>query len=391
MKNTQKFDVIIVGGAMVGSALACALANSGLKIALLEKHQPTPYASDQAMDLRVSAISIASQQLLEQAGAWSTIMSMRSAPYRYLETWEGNNSNLIFDSQEMGRQHLGHIIENRLIQLAFWQQLLDLDNVEIIVGNSVTNMQSVMDGYQMTVGERELHCKLLVGADGANSSVREMANIGITAWDYEQHAMLININTAAAQQNKTWQQFHASGPRAFLPLSGHKASLVWYDSPKRIKQLANMSKEQLKRQIIECFPDRIGEFDVEASGSFPLTRRHAQQYFKPNLCLVGDAAHTINPLAGQGVNLGFKDVALLSQTIKQAIEEGQCWWHVDTLAKYQQQRRPDNLLMQGAMDLFYLTFSNNNVGLRLIRNGALKIAEKTNWGKNKVMKYAMGL
>lgn len=387
----QQFDVVIVGGGMVGGALACALAPTGLKVAVIEKNKPTAYTPEQKMDLRVSAISVASEQLLAEIGAWPHVLKMRSCPYRYLETWEAPGSNLLFDSQNMNRNHLGHIVENRLIQLSLWQQLELFDNIELFVGESITGLSTITDGYQIDLLDKQLSCKLLVGADGASSMVRQAANIGVTAWDYDQHAMLINITTRAPQQDITWQQFSPNGPRALLPLSDNKASLVWYDKPETIKGLNNLSNDALKQQIVKHFPQRLGEFTVDAHGSFPLTRRHAQQYFKPNLCLVGDAAHTINPLAGQGVNLGFKDVVALSRVIKDAVEEGQCWWSNDTLACYEKARRGDNLLMQSAMDLFYLSFSNERLPLKLLRNTALKLAEKSSWGKSKVMKYAMGL
>lgn len=390
-KEMQQFDVIIVGGGMVGGVLACALAPSGLRIAVIERSEPAAYQSDQPMDLRVSAISVASQQLLESVGAWQHVEAMRKCPYRFLETWEGENSNVVFDSQAMGREHLGHIIENRVIQLSVWQQLANTSNVELLIGQDIKQLEALTDGYRVHTQTGLLECKLLIGADGANSMVRDAANIGVTAWDYAQHAMLINITTEQSQQDITWQQFTPNGPRALLPLSGNKASLVWYDKPEVIKKLANMPTDALKQQIIENFPSRLGGFTVDNCGAFPLTRRHAQQYVKSNVCIVGDAAHTINPLAGQGVNLGFKDVAALSELINQAANSGQCWWANELLAQYEKARRGDNLLMQGAMDLFYVTFSNQHLPIKLLRNTALRVAGKSSWGKNKVMKYAMGL
>ena len=387
----QQFDIVIVGGGMVGGALACALAQLGLTIAVVEQNTPAPYDEQQAMDLRVSAISAASEQLLEQVGAWAHLKQMRSCPYRYLETWENNDSHLVFDSAEMSRDHLGHIVENRLIQLALWQQMLTFSNVTLLEGQTIEKIERSDDGYQLSLGEQKIGCHLLVGADGANSMVRQAGNIGVTAWDYRQHAMLINITTKESQQNITWQQFTPNGPRALLPLAGNKASLVWYDSPATIRELSNLSLGQLKQQIVSEFPDRLGEFEVNDKGSFPLTRRHAQQYYQDNLVIVGDAAHTINPLAGQGVNLGFKDVMALSQVITEAHQQGQYWWQGDVLQRYQKSRRGDNLLMQSAMDLFYLTFSNDKQPVKLLRNTVLKIASQSNWGKKQVMKYAMGL
>ena len=387
----QHYDIIIVGGGMVGSALACQLASTSLKIAVIEKSAPQHFEHNQVMDLRVSAISSASQQLLNETQAWPLIEKMRSCPYRYLETWESTNSHLLFDSKAMERDCLGHIVENRVIQLALWQQFTQYDNIDVIDNHTIKLINPTNDGYLITLGNQQLSCRLLIGADGANSMVRQAANIGVTSWDYQQHAMLINISTKAPQQDITWQQFFPSGPRAFLPLSGHNASLVWYDSPQRIKMLSQLPYEQLHREVSTHFPDRLGEFTINNAGSFPLTRRHAQQYVKSNVCIVGDAAHTINPLAGQGVNLGFKDVQSLSQVIRDAVNHNECWWHESILKRYEIKRRQDNLLMQSAMDAFYLTFSNEFTPLKLIRNVALKVAQQSTWGKNQVMKYAMGL
>lgn len=390
-KSMQQYDIIIVGGGMVGSALACKLAASSLKIAIIERQSPIPFNEQQAMDLRVSAISASSQQLLKDLNVWDDIEIMRSCPYRYLETWEGQNSHLLFDSHEMGRDSLGHIVENRIIQLALWERLKALDNVTIVSGESINKMSATGCGYHLQLSDQTLSCKLLIGADGANSLVRSTANIGVTAWDYQQHAMLISITTAIGQQDITWQKFYPSGPRALLPLKGNNASLVWYDSPQRIKSLANLPLSQLKQEIINSFPDRLGDFEISEVGSFPLTRRHAQQYVKPHVCLVGDAAHTINPLAGQGVNLGLKDITCLADVICHAHDNNEAWWNQNILTRYENKRRNDNLLMQSAMDVFYLTFSNEFSPIHFARNSALKIAQQFTWGKKQVMKYAMGL
>ncbi|MGB1298880.1 MAG: FAD-dependent monooxygenase [Psychrobium sp.] len=387
----QQYDIAIVGGGMVGSTLACALSSSNLSIAVIEKAEPKPFSIEQPMDLRVSAISAASADLLKAVNAWDAVLAMRSCPYRYLETWEGPTSNLLFDSQQMGHPQLGHIIENRLIQLALWQQMQTHSNIELLCGATISQITRVENGHQLSIGDDVVHCKLLIGADGANSMVRSASNIGVTSWDYAQHAMLINITTELPQQDITWQQFYPSGPRALLPLSENNASLVWYDSPSRIKALSQLPLSQLKNEIVEHFPNRLGEFDVDNAGAFPLTRRHAQQYVKDHLCILGDAAHTINPLAGQGVNLGFKDVVALSSVICNAVSRDEPWWDKKVLQQYESKRRPDNLLMQSAMDVFYLTFSNDSSPLKLLRNTALKAAQRSAWGKKQVMKYAMGL
>ncbi|MGF1907990.1 2-octaprenyl-3-methyl-6-methoxy-1,4-benzoquinol hydroxylase [Vibrio kasasachensis] len=381
----NKFDIAVIGGGMVGAAIALGFAKQGRQVVLVEGHAPQPYSEQQPMDIRVSAISHQSVQILDQLGAWQSIQATRICPYRRLETWEHPECRVRFHSDELGLEQLGYIVENRLIQLGLWQQFEQYPNLTVICPDSLASI-SVEDSVQINLNSgATLSAEWLVGADGANSKVREQAGIGITAWDYRQHCMLINVETEFAQQDITWQQFYPSGPRSFLPLCGKQGSLVWYDSPKRIEQLSNMSHDQLREEILTHFPAELGDIKVLRHGSFPLTRRHAQQYVKNHCILVGDSAHTINPLAGQGVNLGFKDVeALLNVTAGESLS-------ADVLAAYERKRRSDNLLMQSGMDLFYKGFSNDIRPLKLLRNAALKIAENAGPVKKHVLKYALGL
>jgi 2-octaprenyl-3-methyl-6-methoxy-1,4-benzoquinol hydroxylase len=385
----EQYDVIVAGGGMVGAATAIGLAQQGLEVAVIEGYAPQPFMSAQAMDLRVSAISPRSVVLLEQLGAWQAVMAMRLCPFKRLETWENPECRTRFNADEMQLQQLGYIVENRVIQLALWQQFEQYDNITLLCPATMVAATAIDEGYQVELDDGSLfNCGLLIGADGANSQVRQQANIGITAWDYRQHCMLINIATQLPQQDITWQQFTPTGPRSFLPLPGHQGSLVWYDSPARIRQLSAMPAAQLHAEIVATFPSELGEFTVLNHGSFPLTRRHAQTYYKPNVVLLGDAAHTINPLAGQGVNLGFKDVACLLEKISQAGNE---WQQPQVLVNYERCRHPDNLIMQTGMDFFYSTFSNNIGPLKLLRNVGLRAADHTGAIKKHVLKYAMGI
>ncbi|OBU21322.1 2-octaprenyl-3-methyl-6-methoxy-1,4-benzoquinol hydroxylase [Photobacterium aquimaris] len=385
----EQYDVIVAGGGMVGAAAAIGLAQQGFEVAVIEGYAPAPFVAEQVMDLRVSAISPYSVALLEQLGAWQAVLAMRLCPFKRLETWEHPECRTRFNADEMQLQQLGYIVENRVIQLALWQQFEQYDNIRLLCPATMAAATAIDDGYQVELNDGALiKCSLLIGADGANSQVRQQASIGITAWDYRHHCMLINIATALPQQDITWQQFTPAGPRSFLPLSGHQGSLVWYDSPARIRQLSAMPSLQLQAEITAAFPSELGDFTVLNHGSFPLTRRHAQTYYKPNVVLLGDAAHTINPLAGQGVNLGFKDVGCLLEKISQA---GKDWQQPQVLAKYERCRRPDNLLMQTGMDFFYSTFSNDIGPLKLLRNVSLRIADHTGGIKKQVLKYAMGI
>jgi len=391
--DTQLFDVILVGGGMVGAATAIGLAKQGLQVAVIESFAPEAYSPEQVLDVRVSAISVASEQLLEQLGALDSLLKMRNVPYLGLETWELDGCITQFHSSQIGASHLGHIVENRLVQLALWEQMQQWDAIKLFCPERVATFSRLTDGVSVHLQSGiKLEAKLLVGADGANSQVRQWAGIGISGWDYAQSAMLINIQTAQGQQDVTWQQFTPSGPRSLLPLPGNHASLVWYDDANRIKQLMQLNNKQLADQIRQHFPARLdNDFTVEAKGSFALTRRHAKTYFKPNVVILGDAAHTINPLAGQGVNLGFKDVEALLSVIKAALTEDKPWWSTEVLGKYQAKRYLDNQLMMTTMDVFYAGFSNDILPLKLLRNGALKLANINSPIKQTVLKYAMGL
>ncbi|MCU8086930.1 FAD-dependent monooxygenase [Shewanella sp. SM21] len=391
--ESTEFDVILVGGGMVGAATAIGLAQQGLQVAVIESFAPEAYQAEQPLDVRVSAISVASETLLKRLGALDSLLKMRNVPYLGLETWELDGCITQFHCSQIGASHLGHIVENRLIQLALWQQMTQLAGITLYCPDKVVAFARDSDGVSVHLqSNSKLTAKLLVGADGAHSQVRQWAGIGISGWDYAQSAMLININMAQGQQDVTWQQFTPKGPRSLLPLPGNNASLVWYDDANRIKQLMQLNNKQLADQIRVHFPARLdADFTVENKGSFGLTRRHAQRYYSHNVVILGDAAHTINPLAGQGVNLGFKDVEAFLAVIKEALTQNNLWWSNEVLAQYQRKRYRDNQLMMTAMDLFYAGFSNDILPLKLLRNGALKLANINSPLKKTVLKYAMGL
>ncbi|KDM91198.1 2-octaprenyl-3-methyl-6-methoxy-1,4-benzoquinol hydroxylase [Photobacterium galatheae] len=385
----EQFDVVIAGGGMVGAAAALGMARQGRKVAVIEGEQPTPYNNSQAMDLRVSAISAQSVKLLKRLNAWDNISAMRLCPFRRLETWEHPECRTRFNAADLALSELGFMVENRVIQLGLWQAFEGVPNLTLICPARLAQFERNEAGYQVTLDNGQvLQSRWLVGADGANSRVRQQANIGITAWDYRQHCMLIHVETELPQQDITWQQFTPQGPRSFLPLPGHQGSLVWYDSPARIKQLSAMTSAQLEAEILKTFPTELGPIKVLNKGSFPLTRRHAQSYYSEGIVLLGDAAHTINPLAGQGVNLGFKDVDVL---LDEMANGGQYWFETQVLKRYEQRRRPDNLFMQTGMDVFYKAFSNDLKPVVFMRNLGLKLAEHTGPLKHKVLQYALGL
>jgi 2-octaprenyl-3-methyl-6-methoxy-1,4-benzoquinol hydroxylase len=388
---TQKWDVTVVGGGMVGAALASGLAAQGFKVAVLEQQEPAEFDASSNPDVRISAIGAASVALLKQLDVWPLIQRMRCTSYRKLETWEWHTAQVSFDAQSLGLPELGYMVENSVLQRALWQRLQQ-QGVELISPARLQAMQPGNGGWQLTLenGDRLL-TKLVVGADGANSQVRQLAGMGIRGWNYAQSCMLISVRCEQDAGDCTWQQFTPDGPRAFLPLFDRWASLVWYDSPARIRQLQAMNMAQLGQQIATHFPARLGKVTPVSAGSFPLVRRHATRYVLPGLALVGDAAHTINPLAGQGVNLGYRDVDALIDTLVASRDRAENWASEGVLKRYQRKRQKDNLLMQSGMDLFYFAFSTPVAPLRIVRNLGLMVAERSGVLKRQALKYALGL
>ncbi|MGC6409028.1 FAD-dependent monooxygenase [Bisgaard Taxon 45] len=385
-------DIIVVGGGMVGAACALGLGQQGHQVQLIE-HAPLPqFQPDSPYDLRISAISVASVNLLKQLGAWQYIEHMRICPYRALETWEMEGFSTAFHSHELNLPELGFMVENNVVQLGLWQAISTIENIQTCVGNVIPKVVKCGENWQIFLANGEIYqAPLIIAADGANSKLRQIANIGTTGWQYRQSCLLITVDTELEQQDITWQQFYPSGPRAFLPLLGKQACLVWYDSPQCIQNLKQLSKEKLAERIEQAFPTRLGKIKVQAANSFDLARTHAQAYFKQGIVLVGDAAHTINPLAGQGVNLGFKDVRILLEVLQQATQKGESLASDMVLLRYQRKRKADNLLMQTGMDIFYKTFKEDLLPLKIVRNATLFLANKATPLKKQALKYALGL
>ncbi len=393
MKN---FDCVVIGGGMIGAASAVALANLGLKIALVELSPCHEFSAQSSFDLRVSAISVATQQLLEQLDAWHSLSQKRMCPYSRLGVWETELSYTEFDAQKIEQPILGHIVENKLIQLSLWEVISSNNNITTFCPDTLKAFTQNTEQVIVELESQTITAKLLIAADGANSKVRTLANIGVTGWDYNQSAMLINVETQLPQQNITWQQFYETGPVAMLPLSGESelggyASLVWYHQKSEIKRLSSLSNHQLEEEIMDNFPTRLGKIKVIDKGAFPLTRKHANSYQKGRVLLLGDSAHTINPMAGQGVNIGFKDVKALQQIVAKAIGNGESWSDIHVLARYEKQRRNDNLMMMTTMDMLYSSFSHPSTIVKVARNIGLMLANHSGAIKNKALAYACGL
>ncbi|ADP99147.1 FAD-dependent monooxygenase [Marinobacter adhaerens] len=409
---TQVFDIVVVGAGMVGAALATGLGQNGFRVALVDRAQPPDFDPESAPDIRVSALSAGSERYLQSLGAWDHILGMRSTPYRRLAVWDETRyplQNLVprklaevqFDATELGAHHLGHIVENSVTQQALWQTAEACPQVSLFHGQGVASLAQSGDTATVTLDDdRELLASLVVGCDGAQSRIRDLAGIGVTRNQYDQQAMVISVRYQGPVEDITWQGFHPSGPRAFLPL--HSAgpehpgeswgSLVWYDSPEELARLKAMDDSTLMNEIQSSFPASLPLLThIDSKASFPIARQHAKHYHSGRVVLAGDSAHTINPLAGQGVNLGFQDAQALQSALKEAKRAGDDLANPKWLNLYEQQRRPANRRMMLTMDVFYHLFSNRIPPVHLLRNLGLGAARALPFARNRVARYAMGI
>ena len=386
------YDIVICGGGMIGAALATLLAPHGFSIAILDGHKPSRYDLSQKFDLRISALSPKSAQVMQQSAAWEILQGMRLCPYKRMRVWEvAGFGDLTFSANQVGVAELGHIVENRLVQLSLWQALQSNDNVKIICPASPEHFHR--DGKAMLIDldtGQSISARLVVGADGAQSKVRQGFGVGVNRGQYQQACLVASVNTQLGQQDITWQRFVNTGPQAFLPLLGQHGSVVWYHQTDHARALANLPNVDLAGEIMAHFPAELGAIEVTEKASFGLQKQHAQSYCMDGMVLVGDAAHVINPLAGQGVNLGFQDVSSLAETLKEARNSGEDWSTIGVLSRYQKQRKLANSIMLHSMDAFHHGFSQTGTKSKWLRNMVLASA-KVPLIKKQIIRYAMGI
>ncbi len=393
MNANDEFDLIIAGGGMVGAALACALGANGLRVAVLEAREPEADWPVGDVANRVSALSRASQALLENLGAWPRMRELGLSPYRAMQVWDqGGSGGIRFDSAEIGEPDLGHIVENRVTQLALWERLAGLPTVQRLCPARALDFECGANRLRVQLDSgRELGARLLVGADGRDSAIRERAGIATQGWAYDQHALVANVSHERPHQETAWQRFRIDGPLAFLPLADGRSSIVWSTSPQRARELLALDEETFCEALGEAFEYRLGVVTgAGPRGVFPLRLQHAERYVLPRLALVGDAAHAIHPLAGQGVNLGFMDAAQLADEVLAAVEQGRDPGAMLVLRRYERARKGENMAMLGAMDAFKRMFSNDLAPLRLVRNLGLDLADRVTPLKRFFLRRALG-
>jgi 2-octaprenylphenol hydroxylase len=397
-------DLIIVGAGMVGSALALALQDSGLEILLVDGGELSvkPFAPDSAFEPRVSALSVASQRILERLGVWPAIAARRSSAYRDMQVWDGSGTgNIHFSAASVHAETLGHIVENRVVQDALLEGLLE-SNIGLLANSRLAQMRRSGDDWLLTLEDgRELRAPLLIAADGANSTVRRFAGCATREWDYLHHAIVTSVRCSQPHQATAWQRFTDDGPLAFLPLHApadspmageNWCSIVWSTTPVEAERLMALDDAQFCVELGKAFEHRLGTVEhADRRMCIPLRQRHAKRYIEPGLALVGDAAHSIHPLAGQGVNLGFLDAAVLAQVLLRAHERGESLADERVLSRYERRRMPHNLAMMAAMEGFQRLFQADPLPVRWLRNSGLKWVDDLPEAKALFVRQALGL
>ena len=388
------YDILVVGGGMVGAAFAASMTGKGLRLAVLEAREPRREWPRGEVDLRVSALSRASQRLLERLGAWQRVAELGASPYRRMRVWDAVGGGAItFDAADLGEADLGHIVENRVIQLALWERLEQAPDLDLICPAAISDLERGDEGARVVLADgRTIECRLLVGADGRDSLVRELAGIGTRGWDYDQRAIVANVRPAEWHEETAWQRFLPTGPLAFLPLADGRCSIVWSATDGRAEELMALDDDAFSDALTEAIEQRLGPVRVEGPrAAVPLRLQHADRYVEPGLALIGDAAHAIHPLAGQGVNLGLLDAAELAAALDLALEARRGIASAWTLRRYERARRGDNLAMLAAMDGFKRLFGNSLPPLAAVRSLGLALTDQIAPLKRRLMQRALGL
>ena len=406
MANQTDFDIVIVGGGAVGSAVASLLGQINktvqgdkqqLKIALIESYEPPQFDPSQ-VDPRVAALTEKTRLIFEQIGIWQQLVDKRVCAYKAMNVWDAEGTGRItFDCQQVQQPNLGHIVENSALVSTLIEHLKQQPNIELYCPANIVDYQLQQDVITLTLDNQSvLSAQLLIAADGANSAVREHFQFATKQWDYGQHAIVTTITSENSNQLTAWQRFMPTGPLAFLPLNNigndHCCSIVWSQDTAEAKRLMALEDKDFCKELSRASEHCLGQvLKIEKRHLIPLRQSHATDYVMPRLALTGDAAHSIHPLAGQGANLGFSDAQVLAEEIAKAFARDLDLGDVSVLKPYQRRRKPENLATMAAMEGFKRLFGSQNSTLRLLRNYGLSAINGLGAIKNKLIKQAMGL
>lgn len=397
----RQFDIVIVGAGMVGLTLANLLAQSerhdALNILLIDAGKKPAFAADSDVSLRVSAIASGSTELLARIGVWDDIVNTRACPYRNMRVWDAPGNvegpeTLCFDAAEFAVPQLGFIVENVLIQGALLKHL-ESSAVTVRFETPITSLNKVGDRYEVELAGGELLASdLLIGADGAASFVRTSAAIGITAWQYSQTAFVTHLQPEKSHRNTAWQRFLKTGPIGLLPLIDGRVSTVWSTTAAQAAAALDASDEQLQVMLTNATDNVLGKLTPSGPrGSFPLKAQHADQYVLPGLALVGDAAHAVHPLAGQGANLGLADAETLVSVITAALAANENPGDLPTLRKYERARKGANQTMLHFIDGLNRLFSNDSTSLARLRGTGMRLFNRSGPIRERAVQVALGI
>ncbi len=392
--SDASYDVVIQGGGMAGLALAAALIPSGLEVAVLESRRLRRWRPGGEPELRVSALTVASERILRNLGAWESMRRAPLSPFDAIEVHDSESGAFLkFDGADIGISHLGHIVENVLTQTALYDRVAVANNIQLFNPAAIAELRPQRsDRLELLLEDgRRIATRLLVGADGAGSAVRQAADIACERVGYGQVAIVGVIRCQRPHGQVARQRFLPGGPLALLPLADGRCSIVWSVPEGEHERLLGLSPEHFCAELTAASDAMLGEvLTVGERAGFALARQHAERYIAPRVALIGDAAHTIHPLAGQGINLGLLDAASLAQVIEQAAASGRDIGSMAVLRRYERWRKGENLLMQRAMDGFHLLFANRNPLLVGLRGLGLELTQRLPPVKMLYMHYAMG-
>jgi 2-polyprenylphenol 6-hydroxylase len=396
----RPFDIVIAGGGTVGLTAAALLANSGqrdrLNIRVIDAGERPRFDPAAALSLRVSAIASGSARLYAALGVWDKVLSARACPFRGMRVWDAERdadgpATLSFDAAEFGVPELGFIVENALLQDALLR-VLDASDVELSFGTPIRSLAAAGDRCDVLFEDgTAARPELLIGADGASSLVRRQAGIGSLVRRYGQAAFVTHLRPERAHSHIAWQRFLPDGPLALLPLSDGRVSIVWSTTPEEAEEAKAMPDDALCARLSEASAQVLGALAPDGPrGSFPLTAQHASRYVTPGMALIGDAAHSIHPLAGQGANLGVADAAALAKAVCGALAAGEHPGDLPALRRYERSRRGANVAMLNFVDGLNRLFASRSPSIGALRNAGMALFNASGPLRKRVVEAALG-